>query len=72
MVRITKWDEEIIHSITSGKTRDKQNEIVGEYTRLKSEGYGQEEILDKMSGGNADTRWIMWLPHAKTKIGKVV
>lgn len=71
MVYLNKWDREILGNITRTRDAKEKREFMRTYRELKSRGNSPEEILDRLSHGNADTRWIWYLPSAKRHIGKV-
>jgi len=75
MGRMTKWDKEIVDKIIFRKPDFESNSIKKAYRDLRKEGKSQEEILDFLSGGTADTRWIYWLksaPKTEKQLRKVV
>lgn len=71
MVYLNKWDVEILEKITRKRDVKEKREFKRTYKELKSRGNSPEQILDRLSHGNADTRWIWYLSSAKRHIGKV-
>jgi hypothetical protein len=69
VMKLTKWDKEILDKLALRKKVPLAKFMKKEYTELREKGLSPENVLDEMSMQTMDTRWIFWLPSARKYFG---